>query len=533
MSAGPSRSRVTRVELTADQLLGSDLTPARLQRQRKNAPKVVTVEQLLGPSLTIAGPSSRSSSRAATRAPSSPRQVPPAPRPIARCPSPSRIAVPHRERVTADEVLRTGLPLRTLQAAKARARNAQAMVLTAEQLHASGTGSGSSSSSGSRLSSPSPRNRSRPRVVTAEELAGPGPETSLSSSARRPGSAGGNPAAVSHTSGVRSGASTSRISRPSTAGAAIGSGSASAGGSAAAGSSGTAGRRASRSGRIQRSSSQGSTRTLPMYTKEPGESEVVIDRSTEELEDEIPITVMTPVTEDGSSLANGLPDSAGPSSPVSPASPRGADSSHIGRPLRPLDAISPIPIPISPVRTILNQPVASVLYADEVPSYEAAISMNSSPDLVSRIAPADIPLPASPQSPALPPRSPVLSIPGRSGAPSPSSPSSPGSAFGSSNPPSPSEGAESPRKRFPFMSLFPSHGGGSSSRSRIRGGSVSGLPSPTATAATMERPVSPSPPSPRPLHRSSHSASGSMLDLLSRSWSDNPAVRYRSDRSGA
>ena len=110
-----------------------------------------------------------------------------------------------------------------------------------------------------------------------------------------------------------------------------------------------------------------------------------------------------------------------------------------------------------------------------------------------------------------------------------------GTALPSSTPPSPgaTDGAESPRKRFAFMSLFHSHGG-SSSRSRIRGGSVSGLPSTAATSPTTpERSLSPSPPSPRPFHRSSQSASGSMLDLLSRSWSENPVVRSRSERGAA
>ncbi|RDX52598.1 hypothetical protein OH76DRAFT_1499396 [Lentinus brumalis] len=494
MTAGSSRSRVTRLELTADQLLGSDLTRIRPYKPRKNTPKVVTVEQLLGTSLTIAGPSARSPSRTSAR--------PAPPRPSPRPSSPRIPAAPNRERVTADEVLRTGLPVRTLQAAKARARSSSAITLTADQLLASGSGS----SSGSRLSS----RRGVPRVLSAEELAGPGP--GYSSSDPRPRSAGGSTSAVSHTSGLRSGSGTLGA-RPSTAGAA------SSSGSSGVSASGTTRGRGPRAGQVQRSNSQGSTRTLPIYTKEPGDSEVVIDRGTEELEDEIAITVMTPVDEVSPTLAEGFP----PTSPSSPV-PRESDTSGHDRHLRSLDAISPTPVPASTLRMLSLYPLPALEH-DEVPSYEAAMTMTT-PDLVATAA--SIPLPASP---ALSPvRSPMLSIPGRSGATSPSSLSSGGSAFGSSNPPSPiPEGAESPRRRFQFMSLFHGHSDGSS-RSRIRGGSVSGIPS---MSTTPERGLSPAPPSPRPFHRSSQSASGSMLDLLSRSWSDNPVVRSRSERDGA
>ena len=231
---------------------------------------------------------------------------------------------------------------------------------------------------------------------------------------------------------------------------------------------------------------------------------------------------MTPVDEHPPSLAG---PADGPLPAVSPTPvPSVADSSDFGRHLRSLDAISPIPIPVSALRTLSLSPGPITLPAhDEVPSYEAAMTM-STPDLLATAA--SIPLPASPAlSPA---RSPALIIPGRSGAASPSSPSSAGtgspSAFASSNPPSPiPEGAESPRRRFMFMSLF--HGHATNTSSRIRGGSVSGLP-------PIVRGPSPSPPSPRPFHRSSQSASASMLDLLSRSWSDSPVVRSRADRDG-
>ena len=260
MAAGSSRSRVTRVELTADQLLGSDLTRVRPYKPGRNAPRVITVEQLLGPSLTIAGPSARSPSRTSAR--------PTPPRAVRRAPSPPRTAPPNRNRVTADEVLRTGLPVRTLQAAKARARSGQAITLTAEQLLTSGGGSGSGSRSSSR--------RGIPRVLSAEELAGPGLRTTSSSS--RPRSAGGSTIAVSPSSGSRLAPDGTRGVRPTTAGAAPSGGSSGLSGTPSASSPSAARGRGPRTGQMQRSTSQGSTRTLPKYTKEPGESEVVIDR---------------------------------------------------------------------------------------------------------------------------------------------------------------------------------------------------------------------------------------------------------------
>ncbi|RPD61686.1 hypothetical protein L226DRAFT_395923 [Lentinus tigrinus ALCF2SS1-7] len=498
MATGSSRSRVTRLELTADQLLGSDLTRARPYKPGKSASRVITVEQLLGTSLTIAGPSARSQP---SRTPARPTP----PRPAPRAPSPRQAAAPIRARVTADEVLRTGVPLRTLQAAKARSR---AITLSTESLRASSSANG-----------PRPRSSSRrgvPHVISAEELAGPGLASSSSSGRSAGGSTISVSPSVSPASGLRPGSHGIRGGRPVTAGASSG-GSSAVSPTPDASSSTTARGRGPRSGQVQRSNSQGSTRTLPMYTKEPGESEVVIGRGAEELEDEITITVMTPVDEGSPSLAHGLPLAASPSSPVL----RETESSDFGRHLRPLDAISPIPIPASTLRT-LSVPMPE---PDEVPSYEAAMTMTT-PDLLATAA--SIPLPASPA--VSPVRSPALNIPGRSGAVNPSTPFSAGSAQGSSNPPSPiSEGAESPRRRFQFISLFHSHGA-SANRSRIRGASVSGLPS---MPTTIGRVPSPSPPSPRPFHRSSHSASASMLDLLSRSWSDNPMARSRSERDDA
>ena len=265
MTAGPSRSRVTRVELTADQLLGSDLTPARSFKPPKHGPKTITVEQLLGTSLTIA-PAARNAAASPSR--SAPR---PAPRPAARSPPLSSVRssasrsvpiAPNRERVTADEVLRTGLPVRTLQAAKQRARTGQTLILTAEQLL--GPTASESSASGS----------SRSRVRANTELASPGAGPSSrnrSINARDHGSSSAYHVSGSSRSGAAGGSS--RVARPSTAGAA--SSSSSGGGNGALGS----GRgRDNRPRQLRRSSSMGSTHTLPIYTNEPGESEVVISR---------------------------------------------------------------------------------------------------------------------------------------------------------------------------------------------------------------------------------------------------------------
>ncbi|KAI1787286.1 hypothetical protein LXA43DRAFT_1184599 [Ganoderma leucocontextum] len=482
MSAGPSRSRVTRVELTADQLLGADLTPARPYKPPKHAQKVITVEQLLGPSLTIA-PAARggSSSSGAASSHSSRSAVWPPARPHpARSPSPHRVpSAPNRERVTADEVLRTGLPVRTLQAAKQRARSGQALVLTAEQLLGSSSGSSGS----------------RPPGLTADNT-------------HRPSTAGASAASPSP-GRSRSG----RVARPSTAGATPG----------GDGSSSAACGRESHPRQARRSSSLGSTHTLPIYTKEPGESEVVIDRGTEDLEDEIPITVMTPVEEDGPSLANGVPNSIpsphraanpGITQHLSPAaSPTVSNFALNPTQSRVISLISaPSPIAISPAGRMSPSPGARPTpHPDEVPSYEAVMSM-STPDF------------HGPASPALS----ALGSP-RALSPStgtPSTPASPDSRPGSASPPSPTDGAESPRRRFGFMSLFHAHAHSHSQDrgTRNRAGSVSGLPS-QASDRLSSGPSAPVE-CPRPRLRSS----GSLLDLLSRSWSDNHMARSRSDR---
>ena len=247
---------------------------------------------------------------------------------------------------------------------------------------------------------------------------------------------------------------------------------------------------------------------------------------------------MTPVEEDGPSLANGLPNpvSSPPASPditqrlspsTSPSASNFALNPTQSRVINPNgnSPSSPISIPSAPGRTPHFPGARLSPYPDEVPSYEAVMSM-STPDLHG--FPSNSPLPSSPPLSAL--GSPRALSPSTG---TPSTPASPVSRPDSSSPPSP-DGAESPRRRFGFMSLFHPHLHHSHSHvngSRNRGRSVSGLPEQTPEGVVSDGlPVSSglSPPveCPRPRLRSSRS----VLDMLSRSWSDNHVVRSRSDR---
>lgn len=240
-SAGPSRPRV--VTLTADQLLGTSLTPARAHNKHKNSntPRVLTIEDLLGPGLTVARPASR------------PTPTRTAPRPTPR-PSSSRgsgssstrtAPNPRLVRVTADEVLRTGIPVRTLQAVKARSQ-----VLSAEELLAA------TSSRSSVRTTPQARGR-----TTAAQPSG---------GSSSPGSSGSRSAA-----GVGAGRTTGNAS---TAGSHETRQTAQQAGRDNGASGASTQGRNPRSGPPRRSLSLGSMRTLPIYTQEPGDSETVIDR---------------------------------------------------------------------------------------------------------------------------------------------------------------------------------------------------------------------------------------------------------------
>ncbi|KAH9903444.1 hypothetical protein C8Q73DRAFT_52468 [Cubamyces lactineus] len=514
-SAGPSRPRV--ITLTADQLLGTSLTPARPHKQSKNsnAPRVLTIEDLLGPGLTVARPPPR---------PPAPKPVArPPPRPSPRASSSTRSAPnPRLVRVTADEVLRTGIPVRTLQAVKAR--SGQARVLTAEELLAAGS---------SRSSA-----QSRGRATSA---AGPNGSGSSRSSGT---TAGGS----TQSTGTQAGGSSRNLRQ-------------------AAGSSngGDAHSRTPRSGQARRSNSLGSTRTLPMYTQEPGESEVVIDRGATELEDDdtVPITVVSPVDEDASEAhpPDGSPVNADSSNVASspPASPVDGEGLSLSRQQSPVGSASPQGLPSS-LPSTNHLPPWSALYPDAAPSYEAAMStpnLHIYPD-----SPANTPLPSSPALSPSSPSSPLMtaaspapasdapappsesSIPppalaapvprptvriqssqASSPSPSPRSPASPVSSPGT-------DGADTPRRRFGFMSLFHSRSSTrlrSHSHSHLQQASDSRNPvashshsrTGSASAASSPRVASPDLLAPagaghctRAFHRLSQSASGSMLDLL-------------------
>lgn len=324
MSAGGTRSQLA-LELTADQLLAATVAPTRHRKWSRNAPyppRVVTLDDLLGPDLSLAAssPPSRSSIPLVSSSPSSFIRLSPSPsyahapvlqalrrsrspetRPRSEAVGAQRRLVRHRAstpafrssttpistaqiRVTADEVLRTGLPLRALQAAKARALDSQVVVpasvqsvppatstnarspsqtivLTAEQLFAS---DGAHSGSGPRLLTRR-SHRNLPRMLTAADLAGPNMSTST-----RPASAGRNASQDSPNSSPRI--------PPWTTDAAHAAGTRAQRANSDLDTANAARGRGSRSGHVQRSSSHGSTRTLPRYTKEPGESEVIIVR---------------------------------------------------------------------------------------------------------------------------------------------------------------------------------------------------------------------------------------------------------------
>ncbi|KAI8989134.1 hypothetical protein BD414DRAFT_384954, partial [Trametes punicea] len=532
-SAGPSRPRV--ITLTADQLLGSSLTPARPHKQPKdaNAPRVLTIEDLLGPGLTVARPTPK----------------PPAPKPAARPaprsasrPSSSARSTPNPRlvRVTADEVLRTGIPVRTLQVVKAR--SGQARVLTAEELLAAG-----SSHASARRTAQS-RHQSRGRTAVSEPSAGPSSPPSIA------GASGSN---VGQTGGSSSVAESSRRARERPG---MGSTGSDAQGAAAP-------TRTARSGQSRRSNSLGSMRTLPMYTQEPGESEVVIDRGAAELEDDetAPITAISPVEEtepDAESPVHGVPASP-------PSSPTHTGGIPLSSQASPVDAVLP-----SVASSLPNHlPPWLSVYSEAAPSYEAAMSTPnlhmylespahvplSSPPSLGPMAPSS-PAPASASTSIAPSAEPAFashcqppaerpmvrihvqsspSVPAARPSPSPRSPGSPST----STPSSPGEqqrpdsgGAETPRRRFGFMAIFRSRSSsrlrahldshslahsdampqtGARERSHARTGSASAVPSPQRVASPDRELLAPAPR--RPFHRLAPSASGSMLDLLSRS----------------
>ncbi|KAL1948484.1 hypothetical protein VTO73DRAFT_12559 [Trametes versicolor] len=305
--------------------------------------------------------------------------------------------------------------------------------------------------------------------------------------------------------------------------------------------------------------SLGSMRTLPIYTQEPGDSEVVIDRGATELEDddEIPITVMSPVDESEPNADNSA--SAGPTS-SSPGSPSETEGASPSRQLSPIDAMSSVASSLPNDLTPL--PPWTSIYADAAPSYEAAMSTPNlhiyrerqdnvplprltnpafnGPPLAITTSTAPVPVSSSPVlgSTLSPPGSSTLSSPDTTSprptvrVVTPQAPSATRASPGSRSPASPSspsgeraDGAETPRRRFGFMSIFHSR---SSSRLRARSHSHSSAQGPSSSSGSVApspgRVASPdllSPRPTRPFHRFSQSASGSMLNLPSCSRADN------------
>lgn len=197
--------------------------------------------------------------------------------------------------------------------------------------------------------------------------------------------------------------------------------------------------------------------------------------------------VMTPVVEDGPSFANSLADPV----PVPPASPQCDNDWH-------MSASPPLPSAfLLPPSAYLSSAEleAQTPYAEEAPSYETA--MMSSPDLPLPVSSAENPSQAasttaaplhSPSSDLASPRSsPIVIATTNTETPS---------GVGASHHHVPCPG--SPRRQFRFMSLL---NGSSSSVTRSR--------SHTESDASQAH-----------AHRSLHH-SPSVLDLLSRSWSDH------------
>ena len=246
---------------------------------------------------------------------------------------------------------------------------------------------------------------------------------------------------------------------------------------------------------------------------------------------------MTPVEEDGPSLANGLPSPTSnpganvnpdltqrlsPTALTPPSSPTASNFTPRSHVISPPSETSPIPIPAAG-RTLGAR---LSLYPDEVPSYEAVMSM-STPDLHGLPRAINTPLPSLPILGGL--GSPRALSPSTG---TPSTPASPYSHPSSPSPPSP-DGADSPRRRFGFMSLFHAHPHSNSHSyersARNRSDSVSGLPSQIPEGVAFDG-LSPEPSRPVECPRPRLRSSRSVLDLLSRSWSDNHVVRSRSSR---
>ncbi|KAH9903445.1 hypothetical protein C8Q73DRAFT_662207 [Cubamyces lactineus] len=271
--------------------------------------------------------------------------------------------------------------------------------------------------------------------------------------------------------------------------------------------------RARRPRRTRRTPSQISTHSLPAYMKEPGEQEIVIVRGPEDMEDmPIPITVTMPaVDEHDNDTPEGSIDLGRPGSVYVPIPNTSNDvpllDSHEHDPHQHLDAP---PNGLSTRRSfdsmMSSEENSQVHYMDDAPPYEAVV-LDSTPDLASTLPQA---APAAPTAPT-----PATDVQ-REGRPSTEQEQSR---------PSTSE----PRRRSLFMSIF------NPRNSRIAPSPVptnAGSPEPRTSGHTREGSgpsvisVTPSERDLRPRsrnrirHQPSHSGSGSMFSLISRTRSN-------------
>ncbi|KAH9854609.1 hypothetical protein C2E23DRAFT_858315 [Lenzites betulinus] len=262
--------------------------------------------------------------------------------------------------------------------------------------------------------------------------------------------------------------------------------------------------RARRPRRTRRTPSQISTHSLPAYMKEPGDQEIVIGRGQDDLEDmPIPITVTMPMVDENiADTPDGSFDATRPSSeyvamPESPTDePLLQHGEHESE--QHLTATHDDSATRRSFDSAISSDNSHVNYTDDAPPYEA-IPLNSS---------ADSPTSSLPSNPA--------HAAGASGGQAPQ-PQTHGEGVG----------AGSTRRRSVFMSIF------NPRNSRMAPPPVpsnAGSPEPRPSGHTREGSgpsivsLAPSERDPRPRsrvrHRPSHSGSGSMFSLLSRTRSN-------------
>ncbi|KAI0634227.1 hypothetical protein C8Q77DRAFT_737882 [Trametes polyzona] len=262
--------------------------------------------------------------------------------------------------------------------------------------------------------------------------------------------------------------------------------------------------RARRPRRTRRTPSQISTHSLPAYMKEPGEQEIVIVRGPEDMEDmPIPITVTMPVVdENGRDTPDGSFDHTRPSSEYVPMPESPNDEPLLQNEEHNAQQHLGVALDLSATRGSFDSVMSSeensqTHYLDDAPPYEAVALDSDSPALASASA------------------------------------TTPSAGEGTQQSASAEQQASagSTRRRSMFMSIF------NPRNSRIVTPPVPPLPpnanSPEPWASSHIREgsgpsivsLAPSEGNPRPRsrirHRPSHSGSGSMFSLLSRTRSNN------------